>query len=296
MTFFGIKNNSTSDDPKFIIRQESFTNVLKKNQINQVVILKEINPLPNYAFYITKPLLYNHFDVLHGILFNENIEDGSLITNRHPIKILSLNQPCSLKIYTIFKELNGQRKKLHVLEAGGPCQNWSIKNYRLGIGLEATLAEEISTYATYGYNKFTIQKDSGSLMNIHYTYQVDAFDDIGNPAEIKALKYPKHCNGIDLPHDFSFRTAVQCKLGRVKKIIVGFNEYPVKNKLLIKEYKISEICVGKVKTDVDVALAKMKLNLVKLMDVYEKQCDEKAIKIEKVPLSEKQDRFIIEFL
>uniref|UniRef100_A0AC35FFA3 Uncharacterized protein n=1 Tax=Panagrolaimus sp. PS1159 TaxID=55785 RepID=A0AC35FFA3_9BILA len=295
MPFFGIKNNSNFDDPEIIFQKESFTNVLKKNQINRVVLLKEINPLPNYSEYCTTPLLFNYLDALNGIIINEDIKDGSLITNRHPIKILSLNHPCSFKIYTIFKEYNGKRKKLYILEAG-KCQNaWPIKSYKLGIGLEATLVHGM-THTTYGYNRFSIEINSGTLMDIHYSYQIDAFDGNGDPTEIKSLRYRKRNNGKYFPDGFIFRTAVQCRLGGIKKIVVGFNDYPKTNAIIIKEYKVSDICAGKINDNVGTALTKMKLNLIKLMEVYERKCDNRAVRIEKLTLPGNQDRFVIEFL
>uniref|UniRef100_A0A914Q5D8 Uncharacterized protein n=1 Tax=Panagrolaimus davidi TaxID=227884 RepID=A0A914Q5D8_9BILA len=86
MDFFGIKNDSTEDDSEFIIQKELFKNTLKKNVLNKYVNLEAVEVPKLEKNFVKKPVLFEYFEALNGI--TKNIKDGSLITNRCPLRLL----------------------------------------------------------------------------------------------------------------------------------------------------------------------------------------------------------------
>uniref|UniRef100_A0A914Z3S6 YqaJ viral recombinase domain-containing protein n=1 Tax=Panagrolaimus superbus TaxID=310955 RepID=A0A914Z3S6_9BILA len=290
MDFFGIKNASTQTASDFVIRKELFKNILKKNVLNKYVNLEDVELPKMETNFVKKPVLFEHFEALNSI--TKDIKDGSLITNRCPLRLLGLNESCSLRMFSIVKDIDGEEKKFIVLQSAPSRKSWSsLAAYKIGIGLEATIAEDISTYVTYRYNKFTVKNGKSSIIDIHYSAQIDIFDGCGDPVEIKALNFKKLNGNKELPMDFALKTVLQCKIGKTDKLLLGFNTYPENNDILIKSFMIPDIYVGRVKTAVDSALTRMKENLTKIINEYQTKYDGRIIRIEKCVLNENKDFF-----
>uniref|UniRef100_A0AC35FL76 Uncharacterized protein n=1 Tax=Panagrolaimus sp. PS1159 TaxID=55785 RepID=A0AC35FL76_9BILA len=287
MDFFGIKNDSTEDDSEFIIQKELFKNTLKKNVLNKCVNLENVEAPKLEKNYVKKPVLFEYFEALNVI--TKNIKDGSLITNRCPLRLLGFNESCSLRMYSIIKNVNGEDRKFFILQTAPARKSWSSEAaYKIGIGLEATAAEDILTYVTYRYNKFSIRNKKSSIIDIHYSAQIDVFDGSKIPVEIKAMSAKKLIEK-ELPLEFAWKTVLQCKIGKTDKLLLGFNNYPESNEVLIKSFEVADIYVGRVKACVDFALIRMKSNLENIINEYQTKYDGQIIRIEKCAMNDNKD-------
>uniref|UniRef100_A0AC34GNK6 Decapping nuclease n=1 Tax=Panagrolaimus sp. ES5 TaxID=591445 RepID=A0AC34GNK6_9BILA len=290
MDFFGIKNDSSEADTEFVIQKELFKNTLKKNVLNKYVNLEDVEVPKFETNFVKKPVLFEHFEALNGI--TKDIKDGSLITNRCPLRLLGLNESCSLRMFSIVKNVNGEEKKFYILQTSPSRKSWSsLAAYKIGIGLEATIAEDISSYVTYRYNKFTVRNSKSSIIDIHYSAQIDIFDGVGDPVEIKALNFKKLNGTKELPLEFAWKTLLQCKIGKTDKLLLGFNTYPETNEILVKSFMVPDVYVGRVKTAVDLGLTRMKENLTKIINEYQTKYDGKIIRVEKCAMNENKDFF-----
>lgn len=246
--FFGVLDSISP--PKLCRTIEKFTNILKDSVAHELFPVDENNnplnfvnrrrrctlenTIPICSNYDSRPILSVHHKLLELFTIVKKPNIIRVITNRHALRALATNKNQKFKMFSKVLNVNGEKLKFIVIQLIDETLHDEKykKNYETGFNLEQELLKDITKYLTFSATVKELKLPSCTL-EIYYTSQIDGFHN-GKSIEIKAHKC-KASKCISFPSDVQIKYVLQCILGGVDDIIVGFHEKN-KKKLLLQAF------------------------------------------------------------